>query len=201
MKSIPLFAAPNVRLRSATGSTLDAVVKFVQQAVAQLPAAAKASGRVLSSSPGVARKSVLPLLVEQLPMNRLRQLDAPSHQQIVDSRRVRYDDTHAASTTIPIVCLQGGATAQVERGVPARVVAMQEACTNSVLRDVLLFGGGRKLALVHIQQFPDVPVRIVETTTIHPAVILSILAGRTAGCECLVRNLIHLLPALERQSR
>ena len=60
-----------------------------------------------------------------------------------------------------------------------------------LLAAMLLFD----LALIHIHDFPQVAVRILEAPSVHKAMIHRIIGRRPSCGKCGIDDFVHLLPA------
>src|SRR5215470_17587072 len=53
---------------------------------------------------------------------------------------------------------------------------------------------------LHVNEFPNVPVQVLKSMSIHKAVILRFVVGVSTGGDCLSHRLVDPFPTLGRQA-
>src|SRR3569833_1943797 len=53
---------------------------------------------------------------------------------------------------------------------------------------------------LHVDQFPDVPIRVLEAMAIHEAMVLGFVVGRTASSNGSAYHGVHRCPTVARQA-
>src|SRR3569833_1586051 len=53
---------------------------------------------------------------------------------------------------------------------------------------------------LHVDQFPDVPIRVLEAMAVHEAMVLGFVVGRTASSNGSAYHGVHRCPTVARQA-